>query len=38
MAIAHGLEGSRFGTHTATSRYSYQRVIGRKNLATGGSR
>jgi len=37
-AIAHRLEGSRFGMYTATSRYSYQRVIRPKNVAAGGSR
>ena len=30
--------GSRFGTYPAPSRYSYQRVIGPKNVAAGGSR
>jgi hypothetical protein len=37
-AIAHRLEGSRFGTYAATSKYSLQRVIRPKNVAAGGSR
>jgi len=35
---ADHLEGSRFGTYTATSRYSCQRVIRPKNVAAGGAR
>jgi hypothetical protein len=32
------LEGSRFGTYQTTSRYSFQRSMRPKNVATGGSR
>ena len=38
MRDCPALEGSRFGTYTATSRYPYQRVIRPNNVAAGDSR
>jgi hypothetical protein len=35
---AHRLEGSRFGAYRIASRYSFERFIRPKNVATGGSR